>query len=59
LLAQGVVVTIAIVAWGCLPRKNGTTNIGSATAVRPANNSECLICHMDFKSELSSHTHYG
>ena len=57
LLAQGVVVTVTLAAWGCLPRESRKTNIGSATAVKPADNSECLICHMDFKAEVLSTKH--
>lgn len=58
-------VGLALAACGCPPRESVRAESGSGTITgqkppakaRPADNSECLICHMDFKTELLSIRH--
>lgn len=45
---------IALTAGGCLQRESPKTQ---PTAAKPTDNSECLICHMDFKTEPISAKH--
>jgi hypothetical protein len=47
--------SLVLAAAGCLPRE--PTSPGSRPSVSDVDNSECLICHMDFKSEVISAKH--
>ena len=47
--------SLVLAAAGCLQRK--PTSPGSRPSVSAVDNSECLICHMDFKSEAISAKH--
>ena len=58
-------VSVTLVVFGCQPQDGAKTDGGpqagsvrnSSTAVRTSDNSECLICHMDFKNEELSVKH--
>ena len=54
LLVLCVLASITLTAAGCLQRKTTTPQ---STSANPMDNSECLICHMDFKTELISAKH--
>ena len=57
LLPHCVVMGVAIAVLGCLPREGSRADGGSGVAAKAADNSECLICHMDFKTEVLSAEH--
>lgn len=54
LLVLHLLAAIILAAGGCLQRKTPKTQ---PTAAKPVDNSECLICHMDFKAEPISVKH--
>ena len=54
LLVLCLCTNITLMAAGCLQRETPKTR---PTAAKPMDNSECLICHMDFKTELISAKH--
>ena len=65
LLAQCVFVCTMLAVWGCLPPECPGPDSGlgvpakqkTPVKAQQADNSECLICHMDFKTELLSIKH--
>jgi len=50
------VLTILLCTVGCLQSGGSKADI-KAAAGKPANNSECIVCHMDFAEELISKAH--
>ena len=55
LIAQFLAVSLILAAGGCPQRRPAGADAGHASSA--ADNSECLICHMDFKAELISARH--
>ena len=57
LLVAGVVVSAVPAIQGCEPLVQALTMPGPVTLGKPADNSHCLVCHLDFKKEEISAEH--
>lgn len=58
LLTVCVLVCAGLAVWGCVSQKGqGTGTTVPDVVAKKADNSECLICHMDFKAEVISARH--
>jgi hypothetical protein len=67
LFVEAMLICVVLMAIGCEPAEKGEAggDIKTAKAPEPAgpvsaakvDNSECLVCHMDFKSELIASRH--